>query len=377
MRLRQWRDLSVLVSVMLTFSLTRVSVAQDSSGSGSWTSSSQQAAVGGRVNPTRTTQTHSEVNGRAVDKTSVETLGPDGRYIPYSQTEKESVRVNDTTVRSVERTYGTGPDGQRILIQERQEETRTLPGGEQKVLRTISNPDANGGMQVIQREESDSKQVSPGVRDTTATVFSADGSGGLSATVHIEEHEKQSGGATEFKKSTLLSDSSGHWNVSEIREGTAKADGSKGVTREENVLRPDLNGKLSLVERTVTTETKASGENRETTETYSTNVPGQAGDEGLQLVKRESAIQRTSANGTQSTVRQIERPNPGDPKAGLHVTQEAIDIVRPGGSGVVQQQNTISTADPDGRLGVVSIDMGKSDKPATVQVDTSAGTKPK
>ena len=60
----------------------------------------------------------------------MQTLGPDGRYVPYSQTEKESVRVDATTVRTVERTFGTGPDGQRVLVQESREETRDLPGGE-------------------------------------------------------------------------------------------------------------------------------------------------------------------------------------------------------------------------------------------------------
>jgi hypothetical protein len=44
---------------------------------------------------------------------------------------------------------------------------------------------------------------------------------------------------------------------------------------------------------------------------------------------------------------------------------------------VAEEKSTILNADPDGRLGVVSIDIGKSDKPAAVTVDTGAATKPK
>src|ERR1019366_7174155 len=125
----------------------------------SWSASTQQGSTGEAVNPTRTNETHTEADGRVVDRTSVETLGPDGRYGPYSDTEKESRHINDTTVRNIESTFGRNSGGHRTLIQERQEESRSLPGGEQKVTRTISNPDANGGLQVVQRELEDSKQL--------------------------------------------------------------------------------------------------------------------------------------------------------------------------------------------------------------------------
>jgi hypothetical protein len=357
----------------------QVAGAQDSSGDKSWTTTSQQGEPDGSVNPTRTRVTHTEVDGRIVDKTSVETLGPDGRYIPYSETERESVRVNDTTIRTVERTFGSNPDGEKMLVQEKQEETRKLADGGEKIVRTTSSPDANGGLQVVRREQVDSKQVSPDERDTKTTVLSADGSGGLATTVQIEEREKQSDAATvEFKKSTMLSDGSGHWTLSEVREGTTKKDGAQGSTKEERVMRPDVNGEFAVVERTVTKEADAgNGDRRNTVETYSTNVPGEAGDDRLQLVQRESTVRRTNANGGQSTTKQVERTNPGSPSDGLRVTQQAIDIVRSGSNGVAEEKSTILNADPDGRLGEVSIDIGKSDKPAAVTVDTGTATKPK
>jgi hypothetical protein len=347
---------------------------QDHATDNSWTASNQQSGPSGALNPTRSRTTHSEVDGHIIDKTVTETLGPDGRYIPYSEIERESVRVNDTTMRSVERSYGRDPDGRRTLTQEIQEESRNFADGAKKVTRTTSNPDGNGALQVVQRALIDSKVVGPGVRDTKTTLFSADGSGGLGATMQIDERERKTDATTvEFTKSTTLLDGAGHWTVNEVREGTTRQDAG-GTTKEERVMRPDSDGKMAVVERTMNRQSASGGD---TTETFSTNVPGQAGGEGLRLVRRETTVQRTGASGERRTTRQVEQPNPGDPGAGVHVTQEAIDIVRPGANGVAQQQSTIVTTDSNGHVNAVWIDMGKSDKPAAVKVDTAPAKKSK
>ena len=368
---------SALISLAAALGIPQICPAQDSSGNQSWTANSQQGSPGGVVNPTRTNETHTEADGRVVDRTSVETLGPDGRYVPYSDTEKESRRINDTTVRKIERIFGRDSDGHRTLIQERQEESRSLPGGEQKVTRTISNPDADGGLQVVQRELEDSKQLSPRVRVTNTTLLTPDSNGGFSAAVQTEQREtKSSDGTVESKKSTLLSDGTRGWRLSEVRESTTKQDGQVR-SKDERVLRPDSTGNLAVVEHTVGKQAQAgAGERRDTTETYSTNVPGVAGDGSLQLVQRETTVQRTTSGGAQSTTRQIEQPRLGDLSDGLDVIQEAIDIVGPGGNGTIDQSHIILTPDSDGRLGQVWIDTSKTDNPSAIKVDTSTSTKP-
>ncbi len=378
MSLHRWLKSFPLASVALVFCLAQVSRAQDSSNP-SWSATSQQSDPDGRVNPTRTTETHSETNGRVVDKTSIQTLGPDGRYVPYSETEKESVRVNDTTVRTIERTFATGPNGERTLIQEKQEESRSLPGGEQKIVRTTSSPDANGALQVIRRELEDTKQPSPGVRESHTTVLTPDVNGGLTPAVRIDQREtKTSDGTVETRKSTLLSDGSGRWQLSEVRESTSKQESGQLRSKDERVLRPNANGTLAVVERTVTRQTDAgSGETRNTSETYSTNVPGQAGDDSLQLVQRESTVRRTTATGAQSTSRQVQQTNPGNPSDGLRVTTETIDIVRPGSSSNANQTQTILAPDSNGQLHEVWVDTGKTGNPAAIQVDTRTSAKPK
>jgi hypothetical protein len=377
MTFRRLLKSSVIFSVTLLLGLAQLCQAQNASGNQSWAASSQQEDPNGGINPTRTTETHRIVDGRVVDQTLVETLGPDGHYVLYSDTEKESVRANDTTVRNIERSFGRGPDGERTLIQERQEESRSLPGGEQKLVRTISNPDADGALQVVQRELEDSKQLGPGTRETTTTVLTPDVNGGLAPAVQIVQRETQSSNGTiDFKKRTLLSDGTGHWQLSEVREGTSKLENSQTRSKDERVLRPDANGNLAVVEHTVSTQTEAGpGEKRETLETYSTNVPGQAGNDSLQLVQRQTTVQQKTASGGHSTTQRIEQANPGDPSDGLHLTEQTIDIVQLG-AGAADEKRTILTSDSDGRLGAVWIDVGKTGNPSAIQVDTSTPTKP-
>ena len=373
-RFVKWTGAFSLAAASYLFPVCAV---QAQSGNQSWTSSDQQGSPDGTINPTRTSNTHSESAGRILDKTSVETRGPDGRYIPYSDTEKESIRVNDTTVRNVERTFGRDSDGRRVLIQQTQEESRKLPGGESSVTRTIANPDVNGGMQVIRRESEQSKQLSPTVRVTRTTVLTPDANGGFSPAVQTEEHEtRRSDGTVESKKSTLLSNGTGGWTLSEVRESTSQQEGNQH-RKEERVSRPDSNGNLALVEHTVNKQDQAgSGESRDTIETYSTDVPGVAGDNRLQLVQRET-IRRSTSAGAQSIIRQIERPRPGAPGDGLHVTQQSIDTVRPGSDGRAKETHTVLSPDSDGQLHQVWVDIGTTRDPSAVQVDLGTPAKPK
>lgn len=358
---------------ILTFSFVGFAQAGLAQGNQSWTSSSQQDSPNATINPLRTTESHTESDGRTVNRTSVETMGMDARYVPYSDIETQSVRVNDTTVRTVQQAFGRDVDGHRVLIQEKQEEIRSLPGGAQTVTRTFSNPDANGSLQVVQRELEDSKQVSSGVRVTNTTIFSPDINGGLSPAVRTEQKEARGAdGTIESSKSTLLNDGTSAWKLSEVRESTSKPAGPELRTKEERVFRPDSTGKLALAERTVSHESQASGgDKRETVDRYSTSVPGVAGDDNLQLVQRATTVQRNSA-GNQSTIRQVEQPSPGSVGGSLQVTQEAIDIVRSDATGTARQSRTILTPGSDGRMGQVWVDTGKTDNPAVIQVDIKA-----
>jgi hypothetical protein len=362
---------SLLASIL---GLTLIFADRAPSAGQSWSAVSQQESTDGHINPTRTTRSHTEADGRVVDKTTVETLGPDGRYVPFYETQKESERINDTATRNVEHTFGVDAGGNRALMQETREESRRMPDGEEKVTRTDTRPDADGRPQVVRRELEDSKPVSAGVRVTNTIVLTPDVNGGLSPSVQTEQRETRGSGDTvRFTKSTLLPDGNGGWTLAELREGITKHGSS--TSTEQSVMRADSNGHLSLVERTVETQARTSGETSDTTDTYSTNVPGQAGDDSLQLVQHATTVQQTNWNGALSTTRRVEQPNPGDPNGGLQVTLETIDIVLPG-NGSASETRTVFAPNAEGQLGQVWVDVGKTSNPAAVHVDTKPPSKP-
>jgi hypothetical protein len=335
----------------------------------SWTATTRQQ-LPGNLNPSRTSETHSQENGRTVDNQSIETMGMYGRYAPYLDLQKETVKVDANTVRTIERAYGRDSDGRKTLVQVNEEEKRTLPGGEVKVVRTTSNPDANGGFQVVQREIQDIRQISPNVQETKSTVFTASTNGGLAASMQTTERDTKTGDHNvEFHKSTLLPDLNGGWQVGEMREGTIKDDG-KDRTKEERVLRPGADGNLSVVERTVSKESEnAAGDKRATVETFSNNLPGSPVDSSLRLNQRVTTVHRKGADGAQSTNQQVEQRNPGQPSDSLQVTQQAIDIVRPGADGTIRQTQTLRSFDSNGGFGVVSVDTRKQDNAPAIKVD--------
>ena len=101
------------ISLSIIAAAAPLSQAQDNS---NWTSSDEHRDPSGNLNPTRTRESHTESNGRTIDRKTVERLGPDGRYVPYLDTETETVRVDANTTRTTERSFGRGPDGQRTLM---------------------------------------------------------------------------------------------------------------------------------------------------------------------------------------------------------------------------------------------------------------------
>jgi hypothetical protein len=341
----------------------------------SWTTGTESRAA--NTNPTRTTESHTHSGNRTVDSQNVERLGPNGHYEPYFETEKESAQVTPTTTRTVERTFGRDGSGQKILTQVTEEERQSLPGGNEKSVRITSNSDLEGRLQVVRREIAETKKSSPDVLETKTTVFLSDGSGGLVPSMQIQERQKTSSDHTvNLQKSTLLLDGAGHWQVNELKESTIKENGKERTT-DERISRPGSDGKLAVVSSSLSKESEtASGEKRNTVETYSTDIPGSTPDGKLHLSQRVTTLNRSRSDGAKQTEQQIEQPNPGDPNAGLGVTIKTVDIAQPGPAGI-RETRTIQVPDSTGSFGVVSVDNTKSDKRQPVTVDISPPDKPK
>ena len=339
------------------------------SGSGSWTATRDSQNDG--VNPTRTVQSHVRSGNRTVDKQSIERRGDNGDFERYQDIEKETVQVNPTTVRTTTRTFGLA-SGARTLVQQTEEEKQSLPGGNSKVVRATSNPDANGNLQVVQREIEQTKKISADVTEKKTTVMLTDINGGLADAMRTEEREKRSGDNTvETQKTTLLPDGAGKWQVGEVRQTTVKQEGRDRST-EERVSRPNDEGKLEEISRTVSKEADSgAGEKRDTVENYSVDVPGAARDGSLHVVQKTTKLQRGDGSARQTT----EQVDPSDPGAGLRLSVVSTDTTRTGPSGA-QTTRTVEMRDANDSFGVVRVDTATSDNAQAVQVQI-APQKPK
>ncbi len=354
-----------ILALAICFGSSLVVWAQSSdSASGDQSSMAITDLNSSNANPTRTVESHTQSGNRTLDTHSLQRRGDDGQFEPYQDIETETVKVNSSTVRTVTRTFGRDSNGAKTLVQVKEEEKRTLAGGESSVTRAVSNPDANGRLQTVQRDTEQTKKIGENVEETKGTVMLPGISGDLAPAMQTQERRVQgSNGKVESEKTTLLPDASGNWQVSETRRATTTQDGTNRTT-EERVSRLDGDGKLSEVSRTVKKESEnSSGETSGTTEVYSVDVPGSARDGGMHLVERSTTDQRTGAGGQTTTQHQVEQPDPGDPGAGLRVTLQTTDTVRPGSSGS-KATRTIQAIDPNGDLTAVSVDTTKSDHSA-------------
>jgi hypothetical protein len=336
---------------------------QPSGGDESWTKTTENAPQ--YANSSRTTESHTKSGNRTVGKQRMEFLGPNGGYQPAVETETETVEVDATTTRTVVRTYQFDANGQRTLARVSEQEARATAGGGVHTDNKVSASDVNGHFQVIRREVADTKTVKPGVEETKSTVYERDSYGGFSQAEQTQEVKTHTGDDVAVKKTTLMPDGNGAWQVRDITEKTIKADG-KNRTTEESVSRPDLNGRLEERSRTVAKEGEtAAGEKTSTVESYSVFSPGYS-DGSVHLSQRVTSTQKKGANG-ETTEQQIEEPSGGNPSDGPKVSGRAKYVVKYAASGTqqaTQETKTFESRDANGNFHVVSTETEKSTQPA-------------
>ena len=346
----------------------------DSSANKSSTSSTQPQ-YSGSANPTRSKESHTVGGNRTVDTQVLERIGADGKYEPYLTVEKEIIRIDSNTVKTVERSYARGSDGQRQLMQVTEAEARTSSGGDVKTVRTTSNPDVNGNLQVVQKLIEEKKQTSPQVQEIRTSRFAPDSDGALRESERTDERQTRTGNTVEFQKTDRIPDLNGNWQTREERKGTIKEDGAQRL-KEESIQQPDSDGKMGIVQRTVEKQSAdVGGQTKATTETYSVDLPGVPRDGSLHPVERVTTVHTAEPNGKQSTQVRVERPNPGSPNSGMQVTSQVLDVSTSDSNGVSRQTRTIQAAGADGNLGVVWVDMGVSDNPNQMQVSMAPQSK--
>ena len=320
----------------------------------SWTATSETSTA--YANPSRTTEHYTKSGNRTLDKKTVEVLGPDGEYQPYIETEIETIKESPTATRSITRTYNPNSSGDEQLTEVTESETRNSADGTARTVETTSKPDPDGHFEVVAR------QITATTKDATSqnsqtTIYLPDINGGLGPSMQVNEKEEHSaGGETYVKKTTLLPDANGNWQVYESQETTIGGN-AQNRTSEDRLSQRDFEGNISPVSQVITHETNSDGRVITASETYSVDVAGWARD-GFRLLQRSTSV-RTVEPGQTVTEQRIEQPGPGDPEMGLGTVIEKTDTVVNRSSGTVE--TIIVTARyPDGNPSVVSVETRNS-----------------
>lgn len=346
--------------------------AKQSASEESWTATRNLSAAS--TNPSRNTESHTKSGNRTIDTQKTEVLGPDGRYLPSSETEAETIQVDDTTTRTVVRTYGWDGNGRRQLSRITEEESRTTSNGNVHIVRKTSAADVNGSLQVVQHEVQDTRKIGPNTEETKRTVTRPDSYGGFSQAEQTQEvSTRNADNRVQAKKTREVPDGNGRWKVIDVTEKTISEHGNKRTT-DERVLQPDLDGRLTESSRTVSQEAQTStGEKRKTVETYSGYVPGSA-DSSIHLNQRVTTIQKRDSGG-EVIEEQVEERGSGNPSDSPKVTERTRYVVKYGYAGT-QQTKTVEARDGGGNFYIVSVETQKAEGTAPAQKPPTTTTKP-
>ena len=321
----------------------------------SWTATSETSTA--NANPSRTTESYTKSGNRTLDRKRVEVLGPDGEYQPYVETEIETIKESPTATRSITRTYNPNPNGDEQLTQVAESETQNSADSSARTLETTSKPDANGNLEVVGREITATTKTATS-QDSQTTVYLPDINGGLAPSMRMnEKDELSSGRATYMKKTTLLPDANGNWQVYESQEKTIEG-GTQNQTTEDRISRRDFEGNVSPVSREITHQTSGDDRAITTSETYSVDVPGWARDGSFRFLQRSTSV-RTVEPGQTVTVQRIEQPDPGDPQMGFGTIAEKTATVVKRNSGTMETI-VVTARYPDGYPSVVTVETRNS-----------------
>lgn len=322
------------------------------------------------TNPSRTTESHTKSGNRTVDKKTVEVIGLDGHYQPYSEVETETIQESGGTTRTVTRTYNPGVDGGRQLSQVTEVETKDSGDGGSSSVQTTSNPEADGRLHVVGREITTKKKKGDSENAQT-TVYLPNVSGQLAPSMQVNvQQTKASDGTVDSTKTTSMPDANGGWQVYEVLnqkvQGTAE-----DQTATSSTLQRDYLGNVSPVSQTVSTQTKAGGQETTTSDTSSVDVPGSTRDQTLHPTKKSTAIRKMQPGRT-TTDQQVQEL--GSATVGPGTSTETKGVVITGISGT-QETNSTTVQYPEGHPDVVSVQTSNSDQGSAVQVEAQPSEK--
>ena len=150
-------------------------------------------------------------------------------------------------------------------------------------------------------------------------------------------------------------DGNGNWTPVEQRAKTVTERKDSARSEQEQVYRPDTNGKLVLSERDLRSYQKdASGREYWTTETYGGKITGFYPMEGLQLERKVTVVREKLPDGSERTTQRVAERNIQDRPAGLKPAQETVTTSKPAGGGMTDVVIEVREADVNGNMKTVA-----------------------
>jgi hypothetical protein len=260
----------------------------------------------------------------------------------------EVTRPDANTMRIVRRAYNTDANGRVQVIEIVTEDVRATAGGGFSAARSISRLDANGRMQSVEKQTQETVRAGADTYRTQTTI--ARGTGSLVPSEQVTQVErKKADGIVEIERTDQLAGVSGGWRTAERRVSSLR-ETDKRVAAQEEVYRPDINGRLALLRRDVSGQSQDSqGSDTRTIETYLADATGK-----LQLNGRTTIVNVTYGDGSQQATQTTVQVNSANPSAALTLSEKVVQTVRPAGAETVEKEIQVQKPDVNGALQTLS-----------------------
>lgn len=309
--------------------------------------------------PFRRVERRTESGGRKVIIETAETPSVEGRLEPVEEVVTDTARTGPSRTQTQRDVFYFPAQRQRRLAETAQSEQETRPNGTATNVERTWVADLDGHLILTTGYSEQRRLVSPGLQQTEATVLLQGPERSLREVERTESTDHQVSPAdvrydnTHFVRDVL----NGRWVPVETHSGQTRGVGPTERVEEETIQRPNLTGTLALSDKVVTRTSESHGENRVVIETYSQGAEGFVrNDSHLALQQRVTRSTTATADGSQSTVEEIEERNPMAPNDPMHVTRRTLVTVRSNGRGGWVSERQMFERDQNGRMFLVTKD---------------------
>ncbi len=286
-----------------------------------------------------------ENRGIMFESRQLASLKPATENLP-AEVQTEVTRPSSNSMRITRRVFDVGVNGSRQLVEVVVEDLRTTAAKGISATRTISRRDANGNLQVASKQTQETTPAGADTYRTQATTLVSRGGGSLVRSEEITQVEKKTAnGAVEIDRTQMVPNPNGGWSAADRRVSNTRDVKGQIITQADDY-RPDLNGKLSLIQR----ETSREWKDPQGREHQDSDIQTVSPEGSLQLSGRSSIVRINLQDGGAETTQTLYSRSPVTPSEGLKLLEKIVETSRPVDSRTVEKETTVQTPDANGKL---------------------------